>query len=271
MPELPEVEVTRRSFADGIEGAVIAGAWQGKPLRWPLGAPLEVLTARTVQAVRRRGKYLLLHLDQGVLLIHLGMSGSLLFGRHLPPPGAHDHFDLHTSGGTLRLHDPRRFGAVVWADSLADPRARKLLERLGAEPLDADFDLPAFHAALRQRRAAIKSVLLAGDVVVGAGNIYACEALFLARIHPATPAARLSWQRAQRLHAAIRQVLQQAIELGGSSLRDFSSAAGESGHFQLNTSVYGRAGQPCHVCASAIRQMRQGQRSTYFCARCQHF
>ena len=269
MPELPEVEVTRRSFADRIQGARIVAAEPGLPLRWPMGRAPEDLVGQTVAGVDRRGKYLLLRLDDGVLLVHLGMSGSLAFRHDLPPPGKHDHFDLITTRGTLRLHDPRRFGAVVWSPGLdADP-ARKLLSTLGVEPLDGAFDAAAFHTGLRRRRAPIKQVLLAGDVVVGVGNIYASEVLFMAGIRPTTRADRLSRARSDRLHAAVRQVLARAVERGGSTLRDFSSAVGESGHFQLEAAVYGRAGQPCVVCATPLRQIRQGQRSTFFCPVCQ--
>lgn len=269
MPELPEVEVTRLSFEARIRGARILAARAGLPLRWPLGRAPEQLAGLTVLAVDRRGKYLLLRLDDGVLLLHLGMSGSLSFQAAPPPPGRHDHFDLVTTQGTLRLHDPRRFGAVVWSASAQVDPARKLLAALGMEPLDAQFDPDVFHAQLRRRRAPIKQVLLAGDVVVGVGNIYASEALFMAGIRPTTRADRLSRARADRLHAAVREVLARAVERGGSTLRDFSSALGESGHFQLEAAVYGRAGQPCIRCATPLRQIRQGQRSTYFCPVCQ--
>ena len=269
MPELPEVEVTRRSFADRIAGARILSLQLGRPLRWPLGCAPESLAGRTVQGVARRGKYLLLQLDEGVLLLHLGMSGSLVFRAELPPPGPHDHADLVTSQGVLRLHDPRRFGAVVWSASAEVDPARKLLASLGTEPLDDGFDPAAFHAGLKLRRAPIKQVLLAGDLVVGVGNIYASEALFIAGIRPTTRASRLSRPCADRLHAAIRAVLGRAVERGGSTLRDFSSATGESGHFQLEAAVYGRAGQPCLQCGTPVRQIRQGQRSTFFCAQCQ--
>ncbi|MDU7588966.1 MAG: DNA-formamidopyrimidine glycosylase family protein, partial [Acidovorax sp.] len=177
MPELPEVEVTRRSFAGAIEGATVRGITVGKPLRWPLGMEPAVLVGRRVCGVRRRGKYLLLDLDEGLLLIHLGMSGSLRFARDLPARGAHDHFELITDQGTLRLHDPRRFGAVVWAAGESDPRARKLLDGWGLEPLGEDFAFESFHAGLRAKRSPIKQLLLAGTVVVGVGNIYACEVL----------------------------------------------------------------------------------------------
>lgn len=269
MPELPEVEVTRRSFADRIAGARIEAVALGKPLRWPLGCEPDELTGRRVLSVGRRGKYLLLHLDQGLLLLHLGMSGSLQFAPMLPPRGVHDHFDLRTSQGVLRLHDPRRFGAVVHALSLDDPRAHKLLSGLGVEPLEAGFDPATFHRGLRQRRASIKQVLLAGDLVVGVGNIYASEALFLAGIRPTVRADRLSAVRATRLHGAVISVLQRALAMGGSTLRDFSAADGQSGYFQMDAMVYGRDGQPCRTCGTPIRLLRQGQRSTYFCPQCQ--
>jgi formamidopyrimidine-DNA glycosylase len=269
MPELPEVEVTRISFADRIAGAQILEARLGKPLRWPLGCEPESLVGQHVLAVRRRGKYLLLDLDQGLLLLHLGMSGSLSFMLDPPEPGKHDHFELHTSQGVLRLNDPRRFGAVVFATREADPVAQKLLGKLGMEPLGADFDPKLFHLGLSRRKAPIKQVLLAGDVVVGVGNIYASEVLFMAGIRPATPASRLSRPRAARLRQAIRDVLARAVERGGSTLRDFSNAHGEAGHFQLDAMVYARDGQPCKVCATPIRAIRQGQRSTFFCTQCQ--
>jgi len=269
MPELPEVEVTRRSFVSAIEHATIQRVWQGLPLRWPLGCAPEHLVGQRVGAVQRRGKYLLLELSQGWLLVHLGMSGSLLFSARLPTPGAHDHFDLVTTRGVLRLNDPRRFGAVVFVSDLAAPAAVKLLGKLGMEPLSDEFDPGVFAQGLKKRRAAIKQVLLAGDLVVGVGNIYACESLFMAGIRPTTIAAKLSWPRVQRLHAAMIEVLTAAIERGGSTLRDFSSADGRTGHYQLEAKVYGRAGLPCSQCSNPIRMIRQGQRSSYFCSVCQ--
>jgi formamidopyrimidine-DNA glycosylase len=269
MPELPEVEVTRLSFADRIAGARIEAVRLGKPLRWPLGVAEDALVGRTVRSVRRRGKYLLLDLDAGLLLLHLGMSGSLRFDAQLPEAALHDHFDLVTTHGVLRLNDPRRFGAVVYAAGESAPQAVKLLGGLGVEPLGEDFELSAFHAGLKKRKAAIKQVLLSGDVVVGVGNIYASEALFLAGIRPTLSAARISRPRAARLQAAIREVLARAVARGGSTLRDFSNTHGESGYFQLEAMVYDRAGQPCKVCGTPIRTMRQGARATYFCPSCQ--
>lgn len=269
MPELPEVEVTRLSFADRIAGARIESVRLGKPLRWPLGCEPRQLEGRIVRGVRRRGKYLLVDLDQGMLLLHLGMSGSLVFAGHLPAPGPHDHFDLVTSRGILRLNDPRRFGAVVFARGEDDPKAIKLLGRLGVEPLSGDFDPKAFHQGLQRLKAPVKQVLLAGELVVGVGNIYASEALFRAGIRPTLAASRISRPRAAKLHLAVQEVLAQAVRRGGSTLRDFSNAHGEAGLFQLDAMVYGRAGQPCRVCATKVRTIRQGQRATYFCPQCQ--
>ncbi|MCD6663811.1 MAG: bifunctional DNA-formamidopyrimidine glycosylase/DNA-(apurinic or apyrimidinic site) lyase [Comamonas sp.] len=269
MPELPEVEVTRRGFADAIAFARITKVVLGKPLRWPLGVAPHALVGLRVLKVRRRGKYLLLDLSRGLLLIHLGMSGSLRFAPLLPAMGVHDHFEMQTDLGVLRLHDPRRFGAVVWVPGEEAPMARKLLAGLGAEPLSDAFDVETFEARLKASRRSIKQVLLAGRVVVGIGNIYASEALFAARIRPTAMAARLSHSRAERLHHAIREVLARAVERGGSTLRDFVGVQGEAGHFQLEAKVYGRAGLPCVACGTPIRTLRQGQRSTFFCPRCQ--
>jgi formamidopyrimidine-DNA glycosylase len=269
MPELPEVEVTRRSFAQRIASAQIQALHMGKPLRWPLGEPSPGLVGQRILGVRRRGKYLLLDLDEGLLLLHLGMSGSLNFAPTQPPAGVHDHMDLVTDRGVLRLHDPRRFGAVVWAPSETSPQAQKLLGHLGVEPLDGHFDRLVFGRALKKRSAAIKQVLLAGDVVVGVGNIYASEALFMAGIRPTTRAARLSGPRVAKLHGAIIQVLNRAVQQGGSSLKDFVNAEGRTGYFQLEAAVYGRAGQACRVCHTPIRSLLQGQRSTFYCPTCQ--
>lgn len=279
MPELPEVEVTRQSFSDRIEGAVVTGVRLGKPLRWPLGIDPTLLLDRPVGAVTRRGKYLWLPLgsavsrtfdrDGGGLLLHLGMSGSLAFNSDPEVPGLHDHFDLVTDRGTLRLTDPRRFGAVVWSDALDEGMAAKLLSTLGLEPFDAAFDGTYLHAALKRRRVAVKLALLGGDIVVGAGNIYACEALFSAGIDPRTRSDRISRPRCERLAQSIRRTLQEALELGGSTLRDFRDAHGMAGQFQSRARVYGRAGEACHVCGVPIRRIVQGQRSTFFCPNCQ--
>lgn len=269
MPELPEVESTRRSFADRIRGARVGAVRLGKPLRWPLGCEPEFLVSQCVGEVARRGKYLWLPLDSGGLLLHLGMSGSLRFSDAPGAPGPHDHFDLVTTRGVLRLTDPRRFGAVLWSAGPDRGMAARLLAGLGVEPFDPAFDGAHLHAALRGRRVAIKQALLAGDVVVGAGNIYACEALFGAGIDPRTPAGRISRPRCDRLAAAVRRILSEALGLGGTTLRDFRDAHGMAGGFQDHARVYGRGGQPCGVCATPIRRIVQGQRATFFCPRCQ--
>ena len=269
MPELPEVEVTRLSLAEPIRGARIEAVTLGKPLRWPLGCAPQDLVGQEVVGLRRRGKYLLTDTSGGLLLVHLGMSGSLRFGGGLPPAGVHDHFEMLTTRGTLRLHDPRRFGAVVYVHGEQDPVAMKLLDGLGMEPLSDEFSLTAFQTGLKKSRMPIKQLLLAGRLVVGVGNIYASEVLFMAGIRPTTSAARIGPVRAQKLHAAIRTVLARAVSMGGSTLRDFSSAEGVAGHFQNQTSVYGRDGAPCHVCGTPIKVLRQGQRSSYFCPACQ--
>lgn len=278
MPELPEVEVTRRGIAAPLLGARIASARLGKPLRWPLGLEVDALRGLQIGAITRRGKYLWLPLQgdraAGGLLMHLGMSGSL--GLHAPgsaqalaAPGIHDHFELVTSAGVLRLNDPRRFGAVVWSPAIDALPAAQLLGRLGPEPFDAALTPERFHAGLALRRAPVKAVLLSGSVIVGAGNIYACEALFLAGIHPALRADRISRPRATRLLAALRLVLGRALELGGSTLRDFSDVHGASGAYQAQAGVYGREGQACRACGTAVRRIVQLQRSTFFCGVCQ--
>ena len=287
MPELPEVEVTRRSIEAPLAGAVVQAVVLGKPLRWPLGCAPAQLAGRAVGPVSRRGKYLWMALgprpgqgpdDAGGLLLHLGMSGSLGFhaaggsspaSPPLDPPGPHDHFDLVTTQGTLRLHDPRRFGAVVWSPAMDLPPAATLLARLGPEPFDAALTPLSFHARLHTHRTALKNVLLSGQAVVGAGNIYACEALFQAGIDPRMRADRLSRPRAARLLQAVRDTLARATAMGGSTLRDFRDAHGMNGEFQAEAAVYGREGQPCPRCGTAIRRIVQGQRATYFCPSCQ--
>ncbi len=277
MPELPEVEITRQGLAAPLLGAGIVGVRLGKPLRWPLGCAPADVTGATVGAIQRRGKYLWLPVHRGAvqgggLLMHLGMSGSLAWWPGAAPPhGVHDHFDLLTDRGTLRLNDPRRFGAVVFSGGLDASPARDLLARLGREPLDAALTANWFHAQLQQHRAPIKGVLLSGRVVVGAGNIYACEALHQARVHPMTPAVRLSAQRAGRLLDAVRDTLTRALAAGGSTLRDFSDAHGVAGAYQSQASVYGREGQPCPRCAQPVRRQVQGQRSTFYCSGCQRY
>ncbi|MBB3195837.1 bifunctional DNA-formamidopyrimidine glycosylase/DNA-(apurinic or apyrimidinic site) lyase [Roseateles terrae] len=286
MPELPEVEVTRLSFASAIEGSRVLDVRMGKPLRWPLGVDAARLVGRRVGAVLRRGKYLWLPLrteadaidiqdparplpPEGGLLLHLGMSGSLAFREQPPMSGPHDHFELITDRGVLRLTDPRRFGAVVWSEGLDVAPAAKLLAGMGLEPFDEAFDGAHLHRGFKNRRVAIKQAILAGDVVVGAGNIYACEALFMAAIDPRLPAGKISRPRAQKLAQALTQVLGEALEAGGSTLRDFKDAHGVAGSFQMQARVYGREKEPCRVCGTPIRRIVQGQRSTFFCPTCQ--
>lgn len=273
MPELPEVEVTRLGLHDALRGARIAAVRLGKPLRWPLGVAPDRLIGRRVMGIVRRGKYLWFALgpeaDAGGLLVHLGMSGSLRLAADGVPAGSGDHFDLLTDRGLLRLTDPRRFGAVVWSASADAGAAGKLLGGLGVEPFDAGFTAELLHARLHGRRVAIKQALLAGDIVVGVGNIYASESLFAAGIDPRTAAGRVSLARCARLADAVRTVLARAVALGGSTLRDFRNAHGVDGAFQDEARVYGRAGQPCDACVTPIRRIVQGQRSTFFCPRCQ--
>jgi formamidopyrimidine-DNA glycosylase len=284
MPELPEVEVTRRSLAPALEGSQIRAVELGKPLRWPLGIQPSRLKGCVFGPLVRRGKYLWMplirHLGMapdsagpaGGLLVHLGMSGSLGFcpsAAGLPAAGPHDHVRILTDRGALTLTDPRRFGAVVWSAALQSAPAAKLLASLGREPDDPALTPEWFHAHLHGRRAPIKQVLLAGDVVVGAGNIYACEALFDAGIDPRLAAHRLSRPRAARLLQAVQHTLAQALSLGGSTLRDFRDAHGLSGAFQDQARVYGREGLPCTACGTRIRRVVMGQRSTFFCPKCQ--
>ncbi len=273
MPELPEVEVVRRGLQQSVLGRTVGTPVVREPrLRWPVPRELpRTLEGRIVRSVERRGKYLLLGFEHGVLIVHLGMSGRLRFlPRPPPPPSRHDHVDLPFAHGTLRFHDPRRFGAMLWHDAALGPvHAHPLLAGLGVEPLGDAFDGAMLHRATRGRRVAIKQVLLAGRIVVGVGNIYASESLFRAGIRPGTPAHRVGRERCERLAVAIRATLSDAIARGGSSLRDFVSSDGTSGRFQLACFVYARAGQPCRVCGAPVRSLRQGQRSTFYCPRCQ--
>lgn len=269
MPELPEVEVTRQGLAPAVVGQRIDVLRLGKPLRWPLGVLPDELVGRRVVALRRRGKYILMDLDRGLLLWHLGMSGRLDVGVDLPPVGRHDHVILCLGRLQVRLHDPRRFGALIYAQQESDPVVQKLLGHLGVEPLGDAFTTDDFAHALKARRGPIKPALMAGDIVVGVGNIYASETLFRAGIHPARRAHAISRARMDALHAAIRAVLTRAIAAGGSSLKDFRHADGALGYFQLETRVYEREGLPCFHCQTPIRRVVQAQRSTYYCPKCQ--
>ena len=268
MPELPEVEVTRRGLATQLTGRVISGvAVREARLRWPVPRDVLALAGRTVKAIRRRGKYLLVDCGDGHLILHLGMSGSL----RVLPPGTpaqkHDHFDLVLGDRVLRLRDPRRFGAVLWI--AGDPHAHPLLAHLGVEPLSRSLNPARLHALTRRHRTAIKQFLMDGRRIVGVGNIYANESLFRARINPRKAAQRLSARDCERLVKSIKDTLRAAIRAGGSTLRDFVGADGAAGYFQQRYWVYDRAGKKCRRCGALIRKLLQGQRSTYYCPSCQ--
>jgi len=270
MPELPEVETTRRGIAPRLSGQQISSIRVREPrLRWPVPPELRSgLAGGTVLAVERRAKYLLLRSEQGTALIHLGMSGSLRFTTQETPLRPHDHVEfLLADGGSLRFNDPRRFGAVLWVGG--DPLDHPLLASLGPEPLGGDFHGEYLHRQSRGRRAPVKPFIMDGRVVVGVGNIYASEALFRAGIDPRRAAGRISRQRLEGLVLAIREVLHDAIEAGGTTLRDFYNGDGKPGYFGREIQVYGRGGALCPACGSAIRQLRLAQRSTFYCPRCQ--
>jgi len=270
VPELPEVEITRRGLVPHLVGRrVETVVVRNRNLRWPIARNLGArISGCTVRTVERRAKYLLIGCGIGWLIVHLGMSGSLRVLPRVTPAGKHDHFDLVLDSGMIvRLTDPRRFGAVLWAAQ--DPYSHPLLADLAPEPLGAEFDAGWLHASTRGRRAAIKTVLMDSHTVVGVGNIYASESLFRAGIHPKTAAGRVSLQRCERLVSAIRETLAAAIEAGGSTLRNFVGAEGDPGRFQQGYFVYGRDGEPCRSCGAAIRALRQARRATFYCPHCQ--
>ena len=270
MPELPEVETTLRGIAPHLLHQRIAGVVIRNPrLRWEIPGNLpELLHGQTVRDLQRRAKYLLVAFDRGTLILHLGMSGNLRIHPLGTAAGKHDHFDLLLENGKLlRLCDPRRFGAVLWQPG--DVAQHPLLAELGPEPLQSGFDADYLHAVTRKRKAAIKLAIMDSHVVVGVGNIYANEALFRAGIRPQTAAGRLSKERCACLTAAIREVLRAAIKQGGSSLRDYVDSDGKRGYFQQQYFVYGRTGEACRTCGTTIRQVKQGQRSTFYCPVCQ--
>ncbi len=276
MPELPEVEVTRRGVAPHIEGRIVERVLLRRDgLRWPFPPHLaELLQGRRITHTGRRGKYLLIGFAHGTLIVHLGMSGHLRVLPAATEAKKHDHLDLVVSGDdgpqALRMHDPRRFGAVLWhGNDEGDINQHVLLRGLGVEPLEDGFSGALLHKATRGRSAPVKQVLLAGDIVVGVGNIYACESLFRAGINPKTAAGRISRGRYDKLADAIRTILAEAIVQGGSTLRDFLAVNGQSGYFQQTYFVYDRAGVPCRNCGALIRQIKQGQRSTFYCVNCQ--
>lgn len=275
MPELPEVEVTRRGIEPFVAGRRVERVdVRTAMLRWPVPAGFaEMLRSREVLRVERRGKYLLFEVDAGWFIVHLGMTGTLrVLPNDAPPPAPakHDHVDWIFDEFVLRFRDPRRFGAVLWHPRDAgDVHAHPLLASLGVEPFSAAFSGALLFGRTRGRTVSVKQALLAGGIVVGVGNIYASESLFRAGIRPTTAAGRVSLPRYERLADAVRATLADAIERGGSTLRDFVGSNGESGYFQLDCFVYDRAGEPCRVCGAPIRQIVQGQRSTYFCPNCQ--
>jgi len=271
MPELPEVETTRRGIEPHVLGQRVSSVTVRDPrLRWPVPEDLaRRLVGQAIASVKRRAKYLLLGFDTGTLMIHLGMSGSL----RIVEPGTtlrkHDHVDICLdSGRCLRLHDPRRFGAVLWIEGPA--QQHPLLAHLGPEPLSDAFDAGYLFRSTRKRRVAIKQHVMNSQVVVGVGNIYASESLFLAGIRPGRAAGRLTRAECVRLTETIRQVLGEAIAQGGTTLRDFVREDGSHGYFQQSLRVYGRTGQACTSCDTPIKQIVQGNRSTYYCPGCQH-
>jgi formamidopyrimidine-DNA glycosylase len=276
MPELPEVEVTRNGIAPYLEQRCIAAiAVRNRNLRWPVPECLDVvMRGRRIQAITRRGKYLLFTVDTGTLIIHLGMSGSLRILTHnnymvAEALGVHDHFDLITEDRiVMRMRDPRRFGAVLWHEG--DILQHRLLRHLGPEPLSENFNAEGLYKYSRGKKSSIKTMLMDNHVVVGVGNIYANEALFQAGIRPSTAIGRIGLHRYDKLVREVQAVLQKAIQAGGSSLRDFAHADGNPGYFQQHYRVYGRAGLPCRNCNSAIKQIRQNQRSSFYCPGCQH-
>lgn len=270
MPELPEVETTRRGIGPHIEGRRVAELVVRQPkLRWPVPEGLPAMLAgRVLRRVERRSKYLLLRFDHGTAILHLGMSGSLRIVAADEPAGVHDHIDVRfDSGRALRLTDPRRFGCLLWHD--AGDNAHPLLAALGPEPLSDDFSGQLLYEKSRGRRAPVKTFLMDGRIVVGVGNIYANEALFAAGIRPDRAAGKISRQRYDALARSVREVLSRAIDMGGTTLRDFVGGDGKPGYFRQQLMVYGRGGAPCLRCDTPLTEVRLGQRSTVFCRHCQ--
>jgi len=273
MPELPEVETTRLGLLPLLSQSVAEVTIRNASLRWPIPADLpDILTGQKLLRLTRRAKYILAHFTTGTLLLHLGMSGRICLLAGYEAPQKHDHFDIRFANGqVLRLRDPRRFGAVLWAEG--DVNHHPLLSALGPEPLEDRFNAAYLHQQLTSRKVAIKLAIMDGHMVVGVGNIYASESLFRARIHPETPSNRLTLTQCEALVHEIKATLSDALKAGGSSLRDFFGADGNPGYFQQQYFVYGRANdktaEPCRVCGKLIKMIRQGQRSTFFCANCQ--
>jgi formamidopyrimidine-DNA glycosylase len=270
MPELPEVETTRRGIQPFIEHQHIKRlVVRHRGFRWPIPEGLETLViGQTIHHVERRAKYLLLKCDSGTLIIHLGMSGRIRILDSDDNVGKHDHVDLYTDNGyVMRFTDPRRFGAVLWTDEETD--AHPLIAHLGPEPLSTDFDGAYLTQRAKGRKTAIKPFLMNGEIVVGVGNIYANEALFSVGIHPETPAGQLTKKQMGQLVDAVKAVLSKAIEAGGTTLRDFRKSDGKPGYFTQSLNVYGRANEACLVCGTPIVCIRQAQRASYFCPQCQ--
>lgn len=269
MPELPEVETTLRGVAPHVLGKRVREiVVRDKRLRWPVPDTIHEMEACRIDSARRRAKYLLFGTKKGTLIIHLGMSGNLRVLTPEVPFKKHDHLAITLENGRqLRLHDPRRFGAALWVEG--DPMEHPLLKDLGPEPLDGDFDAAHLHSACRGKTAAIKLVIMDAHVVVGVGNIYASEALFMAGIDPRKPAGKVTRPRLDKLVKAIREVLAASIEMGGTTLRDFLNESGEPGYFAQTLRVYDREGEPCRVCGAKIKRIVLGQRSTFFCPKCQ--
>jgi len=270
VPELPEVETTRSGLAPHLVGTVIKDVViRNAKLRWPIPKNLPaLLRGRTILSLKRRAKYLLMNCGNGVVILHLGMSGSLRITPASTTPEKHDHFDLVLENGNLmRMKDPRRFGAVLWEEG--DVYAHKLLASLGPEPLEENFNADHLFHVTRGRKISIKQCIMDNHVVVGVGNIYANEALFRANIKPQLAAGKLSRIRCKKLVMEIRSTLQEAINLGGSTLRDYVNATGQTGYFQQTYWVYGRTDKPCHKCGNLIKKISQGQRSSFYCKVCQ--
>lgn len=268
MPELPEVETTRRGIEPWLDGQLIhAIDIRNGALRWPVSDELYRLQDQRVSQVLRRGKYILLELESGTLIIHLGMSGSLRVVDASAEIKKHDHIDIVISNGKrLRFNDPRRFGCLLWT---TDWRQHALIRALGPEPLGEDFDVDYFYQALQKRSSPIKLAVMDSHLVVGVGNIYANEALFMSRIDPRRAANKISKVRVAALRNAIIEVLGNAIRQGGTTLRDFVNSDGKPGYFSQQLRVYGKAGTPCLVCATELKEVRQSARSTVFCPQCQ--
>jgi len=270
MPELPEVETTRRGIKPYIEKQFVAEIIVRQPkLRWPIPPEIQQMVGQKISAVERRGKYILLKTTtNGTVLMHLGMSGSLRVVDAGSSPQKHDHIDIvFQNNKAIRLRDPRRFGAVLWTTQ--NPLKHKLIRSLGPEPFSDDFNAAYLYQLSRSRSVSIKQFIMNGHVVVGVGNIYACESLFKAGISPKRSAGKVSKARYKKLVEVIKEVLAQAIEQGGTTLRDFVQAEGTPGYFQQQLNVYGKTAEPCLVCGSDVKKITQGQRSTFYCSQCQ--